>query len=167
MNQLQNLALYCHDTIKEGFEYFNNCETLYIEIDRNNKVKKSYTPHILTDNCFPVENKCILIHKILSVWNNGWRSSTSFKVQFITEKREVLDATTGIDANYALKIENWDKPKLKLCSTEDDFAYYEAEWPWDKDDRLQKVWDLYIKLKKIDNAEERKRVAEEYKSQQK
>lgn len=167
MNHLQNLAIYCHDTIKEGFEHFKRCETLYIEIDRDEKIKKSLTPHILSDSVIPADNKCILIHRIYSEWNNGWRQAVNYKIQFITKKREVIDATTGIDADFALKIGNWQKPVLRLCSTEKDFVYYEAEWPWDKDDRLQKVWDLYIKLKEINNTEERKRVAEEYKSQQK
>ena len=146
------LAQYCVSVFKEEHNSSSNhyVRTLYASISEDNQVKCSITPHVLE-----MASKCILVHEHseLAV-SNFYRW---YKVQYIDENGCVFDGNLG--GGYTLKVYPYGSYSnmwmgFRLNNTE----LYSCEPPFE--DKMAKIWALYLKLKDIKSEKEVKLLAD-------
>ena len=150
-----DIAKFCVTRFKESLnpEYQKYIETLYVSISSDNEVICSTTPH-----CLGNAEKCLLIHvKSQLEFTNWYRWYT---VEYINEEGAVTDGhldggfrlSSTWRGNYRNMVLNllYDKnPPVQIYSCPEPFF-----------DKMQKVWDLYRKVKKIKSEAELEFISE-------
>lgn len=152
MDSFKDIAKYCIERYINSLD--EACEkyvgTLYVSIDEFNYTECSTTPHILSQ-----ARKCILIHSKKTLAISNWY--TWYKVEFIDEEGAVTDGLLGkgfrLYANYSGSFAN---QRLFLCYN--DLEIYSCPTPFE--DKMQKVWDVYLKAKKMSSQEARELMAD-------
>lgn len=141
---LGEIAIFCVSRFKESLnpEYQKYIETLYVSISSENEVICSTTPHCLSN-----AEKCLLIHvKSQLEFTNWYRWYT---VEYINEEGAVTDGQ--LDGGFRLSSTwrgNYRNMVLNLFYYKDPpVLIYSCPEPFF--DKMQKVWDLYRKVKKI------------------
>lgn len=152
MDSFKDIAKYCIERYKNSLE--DECEkyvgTLYVSIDEHDFVDCSTTPHILSQ-----ARKCILIHSRKSLAVSNWY--TWYKVEYIDEEGCVTDGMLGngfrLYSNYRGSFSN-----QVLILYHNDLEIYSCPAPFE--DKMQKVWDIYLKARKMNSQEARELMAD-------
>lgn len=152
MDSFKDIAKYCIERYKNSLD--NESEkyvsTLYVSIDEHDFVDCSTTPHILSQ-----ARKCILIHSRKALAVTNWY--TWYKVEYIDEEGCVTDGFLGkefrIYANYSGSFAD---QKIYLCHR--DLEIYSCPAPFA--DKMQKVWDVYLRARKMSSQEARELMAD-------
>ena len=121
--------------------YYHYAGTLYAAISVDNKVFCSQSPHVLNN-----AHRCILIHK-----KEGNGCPDVYKLNYINENFCVTDGF--IDKSFYLIIKhtgpNYDF--LVLQNNDYDISF-DFSYPFE--DKLQKIWNIYCKVKDAKSKEE-------------
>lgn len=152
MDSFKDIAKYCTERFKnsldEGSERYVG--TLYVSIDEHNFVDCSTTPHILSQ-----ATKCILIHSRQALAITRWY--TWYKVEYIDEEGSVTDGMLGNGFRlYSTNRGSFLDQVLILYH--DDLEIYSCPAPFE--DKMQKVWDVYLRARKMNSQAARELMAE-------
>ena len=145
MVNFEQIAESCVKKYQEGLDKnVKHLQTLYVAISKDDDVTCSLTPSILKD-----AYRCILIHKCnSSVYPNVYR------INYISEKGGVTNGF--IDKDYYISV----KPDLHvqpysfyliLENSKYDILF-SFKIPFE--DKLQKIWNIYCKVKDVKSKEE-------------
>ena len=152
MDSFKDIAKYCIERYqnslnKDSESYIG---TLYVSVDEDNDVECSTTPHILNK-----ARKCILIHSRKALAVTNWY--TWYKVEYIDEEGGVSDGLLGngfrLYSDYRGAYAD-----QRLFLYHNDLEIYSCPAPFD--DKMQKVWNVYLKAKKMISQEARELMAE-------
>ena len=146
------ISEYCINRYKETIASDNDSYTgtTFVAITSDDEVLCSTTPHILNK-----AKKCILIHSksALAISNCYiW-----YSIEFIGTNGEVTNGLLGDGFKIYSNWEGvWSNRLLYLAYN--DLTLYSCHAPFD--DKMQKVWDVYLRAKKVKSQAELKLMAE-------
>ncbi len=154
------IATYCVNQFKAAHNSDNDSYegTLYVAVSEDDQVKCSRTPHVLKET-----NRCLLVHEHSALaYTNYYRW---YKIQYIDENGCVTDERLengyDLDITYSGTYSNkW----LRL--THNGVELYSCK-PFPVEEKIAKVWELYQKVKSIENEKEIKLVANLFKKDEK
>ena len=145
MDSFKDIAKYCVERYKTSLDEESEryVGTLYVSIDEHDFVDCSTTPHILSQ-----ATKCILIHSRRALAVSNWY--TWYKVEYIDEEGCVTDGMLGngfrLHSTYR---GSYMDQRLNLLHDKDineTTLIYSVPAPFE--DKMQKVWNLYLRAKK-------------------
>lgn len=138
------IAKYCQEQsqIKHSTPRNSYCNTLFVSIQKDNKIECSCTPHILAE-----AKQCILIHAydVIPAEN----PYVHFDIDYIDEKGCVsqnrLDDNFRLDVDY---IGPWRNHVLVMRLRSDDYSttFFTCTAPW-QDKKIEVIWNLYLKIR--------------------
>ena len=142
MVNIEQVAELCVKKFQANLDkYYHYAGTLYAAISVDNKVFCSQSPHVLNN-----AHRCILIHK-----KEGNGCPDVYKLNYINENFCVTDGF--IDKSFYLIIKhtgpNYDF--LVLQNNDYDISF-DFSYPFE--DKLQKIWNIYCKVKDAKSKEE-------------
>lgn len=144
MDSFRELARFCVERYKNSLnnEYEHYIDTLYVSIE-NDIVKCSTTPHLLSQ-----ADKCILIHSKKQQAVTNWY--TWYYVEYIDDEGAVTDGMLGNGFRlYTDRRGSYDNQRIFLCHN--GFELYSCPAPFE--DKMQKVWNLYLRARRIQSQE--------------
>lgn len=137
------IAEYCQEQsrIKHSSSRNSYCNTLFVSISEENKIECSYTPHILT-----AAKQCILIHAYNIT--SAEEPYVHFDIDYIDENGCVNQ--NHLDSSFRLYIDYigpWRNHNLimYLRSNDKKTTFYSCTGPWQ--DKIEIVWNLYLKIR--------------------
>ena len=146
MVNFEQIAESCVKKYQEGLDKnVKHLQTLYVAISKDDDVTCSLTPSILKD-----AYRCILIHKCnSSVYPNVYR------INYISEKGGVTNGF--IDKEYYISIEpdfNVQQPFPFYLILNNSIYGISFTFKRPFEDKLQKIWNIYCKVKDAKSKEE-------------
>lgn len=138
---IKQLAQFCVEKFQKSiYKDYNYAGTLYVAVYCTNQVECSITPHIL-DGAM----SCFLIHKQKYLYNDR----VEYKVDYINENNSVTDGYIG--NGFYLRAQTTGQYSL-ILQKHDPLITYTFNLPFE--DKMQKIWDVYCKLKGAKSKEE-------------
>lgn len=134
------LSKYCINRYKESLntEYEVYLNTLYIAIDEEGEVICSSTPHILGE-----AYKCILIHSCKRLEVTNWYRW--YKLEYLDHNGCVTDGILGDGFKLSINFQG-SYSNQKLYLHHENLAIYSCPAPFE--DKIKKIWNLYLRAKK-------------------
>jgi len=137
MDSFKDIAKYCVERYKTSLDEESEryLGTLYVSIDEHDFVDCSTTPHILSQ-----ATKCILIHSRQALAITNWY--TWYKVEYIDEEGNV---TYGMLGN-GFRLSSHFRQDYRDQRLNETTLIYSVPAPFE--DKMQKVWDVYLRAKR-------------------
>lgn len=152
MLNFEELSEFCIKRYKDSLSSENESyvKTLYVAISEDNEVYCSTTPHILSK-----AHRCILIHSRSALAVSNWY--TWYTLEYIDKDGSVTGGFLGNGFSiYTDWVGSWSNQRMYL--KHEDLEIYSCPAPFE--DKMQKVWDLYQRVKKAKSNAEIELIAE-------
>lgn len=152
MLNFEELSEFCIKRYKNSLSSENESyvKTLYVAISEDNEVYCSTTPHILSK-----AHRCILIHSRSALAVSNWY--TWYTLEYIDKDGSVTGGFLGNGFSiYTDWVGSWSNQRMYL--KHEDLEIYSCPAPFE--DKMQKVWDLYQRVKKAKSNAEIELIAE-------
>ena len=152
MPKFKELSEFCVNRYKESITGENEryVNTLYVAITEENEVYCSNTPQILSK-----AHKCILIHSCSALAYTNWH--TWYTLEYINKDGSVTEGFLGNGFRiYTHWVGSWANQRMFL--KHEDLEIFSCQAPFE--DKMQKVWDLYLRVKKAKSNAEIELIAE-------